>query len=88
MLGDQMTDISFKGKHYAKEVIFQAVRWYVSYALSYRNIEELLQERGYNIDHATIVLVNSKRTLSLDIFHTLLESYPHYSNEVVRCCNT
>ena len=31
-----------------------AVRWYVAYSLSYRNIEELLKERGVNVDHATI----------------------------------
>ena len=31
-----------------------AVCWYVAYSLSYRNIEELLKERGVNVDHATI----------------------------------
>ena len=31
-----------------------AVRWYVAYALSYRNIEELMSERGLNVDHSTI----------------------------------
>jgi putative transposase len=31
-----------------------AVRWYVAYALSYRDIEELLNERGVKIDHATL----------------------------------
>ena len=46
--------ISFSGRHYPKSIILQAVRWYVSYALSYRNIEEMMKERGFNIDHATL----------------------------------
>ena len=31
-----------------------AIRWYVAYALSYRNIEELMSERGLSVDHSTI----------------------------------
>ena len=31
-----------------------AVRWYLAYALSYRNIEELMAERGVSVDHSTI----------------------------------
>ena len=47
-------EISFKWKHFQKEMILMAVRWYVAYALSYRNIEELMAERGSSVDHATI----------------------------------
>ena len=46
--------ISFSGRHFPKDVILMAVRWYVAYSLSYRNIEELMAERGMNVDHATI----------------------------------
>jgi putative transposase len=46
--------ISFKGKHFLKPIILMSIRWYLAYALSYRNIEELLLERGLNIDHSTI----------------------------------
>ena len=35
-------------------MIFQSVRWYLAYALSYRDIEELMQERGFSVDHSTI----------------------------------
>ena len=35
-------------------MILMAVRWYLAYALSYRNIEELMAERGSSVDHATI----------------------------------
>jgi putative transposase len=46
--------ISFKGRHHTQEMILQCVRWYVAYSLSYRDWEELMQERGYVVDHSTI----------------------------------
>lgn len=46
--------ISFKGYAYPKDVILQAVRWYIAYTLSYRDIEEMLAERGVFVDHSTI----------------------------------
>jgi len=46
--------ISFKGKHFKKTIILMGVRWYVAYSLSYRNIEELMAERGVHVDHSTI----------------------------------
>ena len=46
--------ISFKGRHTSKPIILQCVLWYCSYALSYRNIEEMMAERGLRIDHSTL----------------------------------
>jgi putative transposase len=46
--------ISFKGAHFPPDIILMGVRWYVAYPLSYRHVEELLEERGVPIDHATI----------------------------------
>ena len=46
--------ISFKGAHFPKEVILMGVRWYVAYPLSTRHVEELMAERGVNVDHSTI----------------------------------
>jgi len=46
--------ISFKDRHFEKTIILMAVRWYVAYSLSYRNIEELMKERGLALDHATV----------------------------------
>ena len=46
--------ISFKGGHFPKDVILMSVRWYVAYPLSYRHVEELMEERGVAVDHATI----------------------------------
>jgi transposase, IS6 family len=37
-----------------REVISLAVRWYLRYGLSYRDVEELLAERGITVDHVTI----------------------------------
>ena len=42
--------ISFKGFNTPKAIILQTVRWYLAYALSYRDIEELLAERGLQVD--------------------------------------
>jgi len=46
--------ISFKGAHFPKDIILMGVRWYVAYPLSYRHVEELMEERGGPIDHVTI----------------------------------
>jgi transposase-like protein len=46
--------VSFAGYRFAPEVIVLAVRWYLRYGLSYRDVEELLAERGVDVDHVTI----------------------------------
>jgi transposase-like protein len=46
--------VSFKGAHFPKDIILTGVRWYVAYPLSYRHVEELMEERGVAVDHATI----------------------------------
>ena len=44
----------FAGFRFPPEVISLAVRWYLRYGLSYRDVEELLAERGVTVDHVTI----------------------------------
>ncbi len=46
--------ISFKWKHFQKELILLVVRWYLAYSLSYRNLEEMMLERNIKVDHSTI----------------------------------
>jgi putative transposase len=46
--------VSFKGAHFPQDIILMGVRWYVAYPLSYRHVEELMEERGVPVDHATI----------------------------------
>ena len=47
-----MTD--FKGVHYPKSVILRTLTFYLRYAVSYRDLEEILVERGVVVDHATL----------------------------------
>lgn len=46
--------VSFKGAHFPQEIVLTGVRWYVASPLSTRHVEELLRERGVNVDHSTI----------------------------------
>jgi putative transposase len=46
--------VSFKGAHFPQDIILTGVRWYVAYPLSTRHVEELMRERGVQVDHATI----------------------------------
>jgi transposase-like protein len=45
---------AFSGYRFPPEVITQAVRWYLRFGLSYRDVEELLAERGIEVDHVSI----------------------------------
>jgi IS6 family transposase len=44
----------FTWRHFQSEIMLLCVRWYLRYALSYRNLEEMMLERGLHIDHTTI----------------------------------
>ena len=44
----------FKWRHFQSEFILLCVRWYLRYPLSYRNLEEMMAERGLEIAHTTI----------------------------------
>jgi putative transposase len=46
--------ISFSGAQFPKEVILFAVFFYVRYGVSYRDVDEIMEERGVNVDHATL----------------------------------
>ncbi len=46
--------VDFKGAHYPKSVILYAVYFYVRYGVSYRDLEEIREERGAEVDHATL----------------------------------
>jgi transposase-like protein len=45
---------AFAGFQFPREAIVLAVRWYLRYGLSYRDVEELLAERGVQVDHVSI----------------------------------
>jgi transposase-like protein len=44
----------FRGRHFPDEIILLCVRWYLRYSLSYRDLEEIMTERGLSVDHSTI----------------------------------
>lgn len=44
----------FKNRHFQYDIIIWAVRWYCKYGISYRELEEMLCERGVEVDHTTI----------------------------------
>ena len=46
--------LSFKGCHFEKEIVLLCTRWYLAYPLSYRHIEEMMEERGVDVDHSTL----------------------------------
>jgi transposase, IS6 family len=44
----------FKWRHFEADLILLCVRWYLRYSLSYRDLEEMMLERGLHVDHTTI----------------------------------
>src|SRR6266567_3867286 len=44
----------FKWRHFQADIILLCVRWYLRYSLSYRDLEEIMVERGLSVDHTTI----------------------------------
>ena len=44
----------FKWRHYQGGVILGCVRWYCKYGISYRELEEMMLERGFEVDHTTL----------------------------------
>ena len=48
------TSTPFKWRHFEADIILLCVRWYLRYSLSYRDLEEMMLERGLHVDHTTI----------------------------------
>lgn len=64
--GEDGAMIEFKGSHFEREVILWGIRWYVAYPISYRQLEEMLEERGVEVDHSTLNRWVVKYVPSLD----------------------
>jgi len=58
--------IDCKGHRYEKEIILLCGRWYLAYPLSYRNLEEMLAERGVSVDHTNLYRWVQKFTPALE----------------------
>jgi putative transposase len=46
--------LNFKGMRFPIDVILVCIRWYAAYPLSYRHLDEMMEERGVSVDHSTI----------------------------------
>ena len=46
--------LNFSGRHFPTDIIMQALRYYLAYKLSYREIEEMFAERNIHFDHSTL----------------------------------
>ena len=46
--------VDFKGSHFEREIVLWGVRWYVAYPISYRQLEEMMEERGVKVDHSSL----------------------------------
>lgn len=44
----------FKWRHFEADIILLCVLWYLRYSLNYRDLEEMMRERGLHVDHTTI----------------------------------
>ena len=58
--------IDFKGHRFERDIILTGVRWYLAYPLSYRNLEEMLAERGIEVDHSSVYRWVQKFTPQLE----------------------
>jgi transposase, IS6 family len=66
----------FKGRHFEGEIIIWAVRWYCKYGISYRDLSEMLEERGVKINHSTIYRWVQKYAPEM---HKLLKYYTSHN---------
>ena len=48
-------DELFKGRHFEQEIIILCVRWYLRFKLSFRDLVEMMAERGIDLAHTTII---------------------------------
>ena len=51
----QLSPTLFRGRHFDHAIIVLCVRWYITYKLSYRDLVEIMAERGVDVSHTTIL---------------------------------
>src|SRR5206468_1671211 len=56
----------FKWRHFEADIILLCVRWYLRYSLSYRDLEEMMRERGLSVDHTTMYRWVQRSALELE----------------------
>jgi transposase-like protein len=77
-----MTNL-FKWRHYGAEIILLSIRWHLRYALTYRDLEEMMTEYGLNVEHTTIGSLGKTRTRDSEFScKRVLECNRFFSDEV------
>nr|WP_284945010.1 DDE-type integrase/transposase/recombinase [Acidisoma sp. PAMC 29798] len=56
--------IDFKGSHLERDIILWGVRWYLAYPISYRQLEEMMSDRGYNAEHDAEIVTRQIKYLN------------------------
>jgi putative transposase len=54
LVAESPSVVDFKGSHFEREIVLWGVRWYVAYPISYRQLEEMMGERGVQVDHSSL----------------------------------
>ena len=55
----------FKGRRFPVEIILVSVRWYCKYGISYRDLEEMMTERGVVVDHTPPLTSRAQKTRAI-----------------------
>jgi transposase-like protein len=63
---ERSTGVDFKGSHFERQIVLWGVRWYVAYPISHRKLEEMMEERGVEVDHSSLNRWMLKYTPLLD----------------------
>lgn len=78
--------IDFMGSHNPKSLILYAVFFYVRYGVSYRDLEEIMAERGVDVEHATPMGQQKQaRRLPDDLFGKIESTRRHYQMTEAKC---
>ena len=86
---------AFKWKNFVGEIILQTVKWYLKYPLSYRNLNEMMAERGIKVHHTTIMRwvhqyspeIKKRIRRHLIAYYIHLNSYLFHSIDLIFFCN-
>jgi putative transposase len=50
----QRMAMDLEGSHFERDIVLWGARWYVAYPISYRQLEEMMEDRGAEVDHSTL----------------------------------
>ena len=76
----------FKWRHFEAEIIVLCVRWYLRYSLSYRDLEEMMRERGLHVDHTTMYRWVQRYAPELDAFMLIFATQPFFETVAYPSC--